>query len=152
MVIEYSCTFWVWYNLLTSLTPEPAQQALPVPGGTSAVRIRVAAGEFLGYIGGRPPDFSVVNSEFTLSGFIVPERYAATPWKIHVVVPYDEARLMEKPTSQVMGFTNAAIVCDRSRRPGPGVGGCPRKGARRSYERSCRVGLELDFRAPEIEC
>ena len=79
VVIESSCTFWVWYILLTSLTPDLTQQALPAPGQTSAVRIPVQAGQLLGYIGGRTLDFSVVNSEVTLSGFIVPEHYAAEP-------------------------------------------------------------------------
>jgi hypothetical protein len=43
----------------------------------------------LGWIGGRTLDFSVVNSEVTLPGFIVPEHYAAEAWKIHVVDPFD---------------------------------------------------------------
>lgn len=89
LVIEGSCTFWVWYNLLTSLTPELSQQALPEPGRSAAVRIPIQAGEQIGTIGGRTLDFSVVNSEVTLSGFIVPEHYAAEAWKIHVVDPFD---------------------------------------------------------------
>ena len=88
VVIEGSCTFWVWYNLLTSLTPELAEQALPGPGQSSAVRIPVAAGQLLGYIGGRTLDFAVVNSEVTLTGFLVPEHYAGEAWKIHVVDPF----------------------------------------------------------------
>ena len=91
MVIEGSCTFWVWCHLLTSLTPELAQQALPRPGETRAVRIPVQAGELLGYIGGRTLDFSLVNSEVTLSGFIVPEHYAVESWKVHVVDPFGAA-------------------------------------------------------------
>lgn len=87
--IESSCSFWVWYNLLTSLTPELAQQALPEPGGTSSVRIPVTAGQLIGYIGGRTLDFAVVNSEVTLTGFIVPEHYAGESSKIHIVDPFD---------------------------------------------------------------
>jgi len=89
VVIETSCTFWVWYNLLTSITPELSQQTLPGPGQSSAVRIPVTAGQLLGYIGGRTLDFSVVNSEVTLAGFIVPEHYDAEGWKTHVVDPFD---------------------------------------------------------------
>jgi hypothetical protein len=89
VVIESSCTFWVWYILLTSLTPDLAEQALPGPGQSSAVRIPVTAGQLIGYIGGRTLDFSVVNSEVTLAGFIVPEHYAAESWKIHIVDPFD---------------------------------------------------------------
>jgi hypothetical protein len=89
VVIETSCTFWVWYNLLTSLTPELAQQALPAPGQASAVRIPVTGGQLLGHIGGRTLDFAVISSEVTLAGFIVPEHYAAEGWKTHVVDPFD---------------------------------------------------------------
>ena len=89
VTIEGSCTFWVMYNLLTSLTPELSQQALPKPGESSAVRIPVTAGQVLGFIGGRTLDFSVVSSELTLSGFIVPEHYATEVWKLHVVDPFD---------------------------------------------------------------
>ena len=89
VIIEGSCTFWVLYHLLTSLTPELSQQALPRPGESSAVRIPVAAGQVIGLIGGRTLDFSVVSSEVTLSGFIVPEHYAAEAGKLHVVDPFD---------------------------------------------------------------
>ena len=102
VVVEASCTFWVWYNLLTSLTPELAQQALPEPGGNSAVRIPVTAGQLLGYIGGRTLDFAVVNSEVTLTGFIVPEHYATEGWKVHIVDPFD---YFEEPLrSQLLAF------------------------------------------------
>jgi len=84
LVIEYSCTFWVWYTLLTSLTPELAKQALPGPGGMSDVRIPATAGQRLGYISGRTPDFSVVDSELMLSGLIAIEHYAFEPRKIYV--------------------------------------------------------------------
>jgi hypothetical protein len=68
---------------------ELTEQALPGPGENAEVRIPVSAGQLLGWIGGRTLDFSVVNSEVTLSGFIVPEHYAAEAWKIHVVDPFD---------------------------------------------------------------
>ncbi len=87
--IEYSCTFYVWYNLLTSLTPELSQQVLPAPGETSSVRIPVKAGQLIGYIGGRTLDFAIINSEVTLTGFIVPEHYGTESWKTHIVDPFD---------------------------------------------------------------
>jgi hypothetical protein len=34
-------------------------------------------------------DFGVVNSEVTLSGFIVPSHYDYEPWKIHTVDPFE---------------------------------------------------------------
>ena len=89
LFIEGSCTFWVWYNLLTSLTPELTQQALSKPGENSPVRIPIKAGQLLGYIGGRTLDFAVIDSEITLSGFIIPEHYASESWKIHIVDPFD---------------------------------------------------------------
>lgn len=87
--IEGSCTFWVLYHLLTSLTPELALQALPAPGESTAVRIPVTAGQLIGYIGGRTLDFSVVNTEVTLTGYIVPEHYITEVGKIHIVDPFD---------------------------------------------------------------
>jgi hypothetical protein len=89
LAIEYSCTFYVWYNLLTSLTPELAEQALPAPGETTSVHIPVEAGQLIGYIGGRTLDFAIVDSEVTLTGFVVPEHYATESWKTHIVDPFD---------------------------------------------------------------
>jgi hypothetical protein len=87
VVIEGSCTFYVWYILLTSLTPEIMAQAMPEPDVFPSIRIPVKAGDLIGYIGGRTLDFSIINTELTLPGFSMPEHYNE-PWKIHVDDPF----------------------------------------------------------------
>lgn len=84
--LYYNCTFYSYYDLITSLSPELA--AL-VPTDTSefwhkTVHIPVKAGQEIGRIGGQTLDWAVYNAEVTLPGFIVPEHYTdLEPWKIH---------------------------------------------------------------------
>jgi hypothetical protein len=89
VVIDYTCTFVSYYDLLTSLTPDIQSQV-----GTQSnvnVNIPVKAGEVIGKIGGQTLDFGVWDTTKTLKGFIVPSHYDGEPWKIHVVDPLDYA-------------------------------------------------------------
>jgi hypothetical protein len=87
--IELSCSFWVYYDLMTALAPDVAAQAGDVSRGTVFVRIPVRAGQVIGKVGGRTLDVGVVNADVTLPGFLVPEHYEREPWKIHTVDPFD---------------------------------------------------------------
>jgi len=87
IVFEGSCTYWVYYDLVTQLEPV----VLAAGGGALAannsayIRYRVTAGKLIGRVGGQTLDLGTVNADVTLPGLLIPEHYAAEPWKIHSV-------------------------------------------------------------------
>jgi hypothetical protein len=85
MMFEGSCTYWVYYDLVTQLEP-----AILAAGGSALaannealVRIPVTAGQLIGRVGGQSLDLGTVNSDITLPGLLVPAHYIAEPWKVH---------------------------------------------------------------------
>ena len=77
IVFEGSCTFWVYYDLVTQLEP-----ALLAAGGSALaanqsvnVRIAVTPRQLIGRVGSQTLDLGTINSEITLPGFIVPAHY-----------------------------------------------------------------------------
>ncbi|MEK7623234.1 MAG: hypothetical protein AAB408_01005, partial [Patescibacteria group bacterium] len=81
---------------VTTLAPaiEAAIGSLP-PGGSGYVRVPVSAGSVIGTkisdVQNRrfQVDFNVVDTDTTLTGFVVPEHYDGEVWKIHTVDPYE---------------------------------------------------------------
>ncbi len=88
VVFEYSCTFYSYYDLLTSLTPDLLVKADFSHGLYSNTRIPVTAGQLIGKIGGQTVDFSVFNEHVNLTGFINQTHYNSEVWKIHVDNPF----------------------------------------------------------------
>ncbi len=88
--VEYSCTFWSYYDLITKLAPDIQKvwEAGPNKDRGGLVRIPVTAGQVIGKIGGQTLDVGVINSEITLPGFTTPALYEREPWKIHTVDPF----------------------------------------------------------------
>ena len=80
LVFSVTCTFFYYYDLLTSLEPGIKQKSLP---------IEVKAGQLIGRIGGQTLDFAVWDTTKPLPGFIVPEHYQEEPWKIYTADPLD---------------------------------------------------------------
>lgn len=83
--IYYNCTFFSYYDLITSLSPELQAK---VPSDTSKswnemVNIPIKAGQEIGKIGGQTLDWAVYNAETKLTGFVVAEHYDREPWKIY---------------------------------------------------------------------
>lgn len=89
VVIDHTCTFLSYFDLITSLSPEIQSQV----GKQEYVNVNipVKAGQVIGKIGGQTLDFAVWDTTKTLSGFLVPDRYKNEPWKIHTVDPLDYA-------------------------------------------------------------
>ena len=91
VAFEGSCTYWVYYDLITQLEP-----AFLSAGGSdlasnneALVRIPVTAGQLIGRVGGQTLDLGTVNADITLPGLLVPEHYIAEPWKVHSVDALD---------------------------------------------------------------
>lgn len=91
VIIEHSCTFWTFIDLVNQLDTAILRKTGVIPGGPPRfVRIPVASGQAIGVVRGRHGiDFAVVNSEVTLPGFIVPDHYNRSPAKIHTVDPFE---------------------------------------------------------------
>lgn len=79
LVFTVSCTFFYYYDLLTSVQPGIDSAHLP---------ISVKAGQLIGHIGGQTLDFAVWNTKKPLSGFVNPDSYRAEAWKIYTDNPF----------------------------------------------------------------
>ena len=91
VVIEHSCTFWTYFDLMTQLAPRINEEIGEIAAGgpSRPIRVAVRAGEVIGRVGGQGLDFAVVNLDVTLPGFIVLAHYDREPWKIHTVDPIE---------------------------------------------------------------
>lgn len=92
VVITYSCTFFSYFDLITSLDPKIAAQ-LPEgweKSGQNKDVIQVSAGQVVGKVGGQSLDFAVWDTEKPLKNLLIPAAYnVAEPWKIVTVPPLD---------------------------------------------------------------
>lgn len=93
LTIEHSGTFYTLYDLISSLDETILDQldastrsrfANREPGPPLHVRIPVKAGQKLGTVAGRSLDFSVVNTQTRLPGFLHPEIYGHYAWRAHM--------------------------------------------------------------------
>lgn len=80
LVFSVTCTFFYYYDLLTSVESNINDKNLP---------ISVKAGQLIGHIGGQTLDFAVWDTTKPLAGFIVPEHYEAEAWKLYTADPLD---------------------------------------------------------------
>lgn len=80
LIFSVTCTFFYYYDLLTSLEPEFSDKHLPID---------VKKGQLIGHIGGQTLDFAVWDTTKPLSGFLIPEHYRAESWKIYTADPLD---------------------------------------------------------------
>ena len=81
IVIEHGCGLSSIFIHVGQLAPALAAVA-PPPGEYTGVAVTVAAGEQIGSFQGNV-DYNVVDAAVTLAGLLVPEHYAAEPWKVH---------------------------------------------------------------------
>ncbi len=78
IVVQHNCTFYSYYDLMTSLDPGIASK---LKAGDKHIAIK--AGQVIGRVGGQSLDTAIYNLELTLPGFINPGTYSAEPSKIH---------------------------------------------------------------------
>ncbi len=91
IVIEYTCSFYSYFDLITSLSPDILSKAGNIDdrqNNQGPLRIPIKEGQEIGRIGGQTLDFAVWNTGVILKGFIVPEHYQGEPWKIHTDDPF----------------------------------------------------------------
>ena len=78
IVIQYSCSFYSYFDLLTSLNPAIAQK---LESGDHHVAVK--AGQEIGRVGAQSLDTAIYNLDLTLPGFVKPNSYVGEAWKIH---------------------------------------------------------------------
>ncbi|MEK6837470.1 MAG: hypothetical protein AABX69_02360, partial [Nanoarchaeota archaeon] len=110
VVIEHSCIFYTIFIHVDKLSDKIMAAAGLKEGevGNHAwPRIPVEEGEVIGTIGVGKLDFSVIDANVTLKGFVKPESYEGEPWKIHAVDTFDyyeeplKSRLLDKNIRKV---------------------------------------------------
>lgn len=91
LVFTQSCTFFYYYDLVTSLSPELKAAFDKAAGGTRSASMNypVKAGDLIGRIGGQTLDFAVWDTTKPLTGFVRPEHYESEPWKVYTADPLD---------------------------------------------------------------
>ena len=92
VIIEHSCTFYTIFIHVDKLSQKVMDEAGFKEGevGKQAwPRIQVKQGEAFGSIGVGKLDFSVMDENITLKGFVRPETYEGEVWKIHTVDTFD---------------------------------------------------------------
>ena len=91
IVISYSCTFFSYFDLVNSLSPEVAAKmpsGYETINGPQKVKIPVKAGQMVAKIGGQSLDYAVWDTTKTLKGLLVPMAYNnKEPWKLNTVEP-----------------------------------------------------------------
>ncbi len=89
-VISYSCTFFTYFDLATSLSPEITAKLDKGWESKQVIHtnIPVKAGQVIGKVGGQSLDFAVWDTTVTLKNLLVPVAYNnKEPWKIHTAPP-----------------------------------------------------------------
>jgi len=82
LVIQHTCSFFSYFDLLTSLDPAIEKELTGFHLRT-APHVAVKSGQVLGKVGAQSLDTGIYNFNKTLTGFIVPEHFAVEFWKIH---------------------------------------------------------------------
>ena len=90
-VFMHTCTFFTYYDLVTSLEPSIDAEFERVADGNYAgeIDLEVKEGQLVGWIGGRTLDFAVWDTTKPLSGFVIPDHYKSEAWKIYTADPYE---------------------------------------------------------------
>lgn len=88
LVIAHNCQYYSIFIHVHQLS-DALKQAVGTlqPNENKSVAIELKAGDKLGKIGGSPVDWSLMDVNQKLKGFITPDLYKRESWKIHVIDP-----------------------------------------------------------------
>ncbi|HEV7453980.1 MAG TPA: hypothetical protein VGO07_01850 [Candidatus Saccharimonadales bacterium] len=81
LYFQHSCSFYTYFDLLTSLEPGLAKQ-IDASGGKD-LHIPVKSGQQIGRVGAQSLDTAVYNFDLTLKGFVNPDSYKTELYKLH---------------------------------------------------------------------
>lgn len=90
LTISHSCRYFSIFIHIHKLsdTLKSAVGSLN-PNESKNTSIELKAGDVLGYVGGQTFDWTSVDTQTQLKGFITPALYEGESWKIHTVSPFD---------------------------------------------------------------
>jgi hypothetical protein len=88
LVIAHNCQYYSIFIHIHQLS-DALKQAVGTlqPNESKMVNVELNAGDKLGKIGGSPFDWSLLDVNKRLTGFITPSLYKGENWKIHVIDP-----------------------------------------------------------------
>lgn len=81
LYFQHSCTFFTYFDLLTSL--DPAIKAQIDAAGGKNLHIAVKAGQEIGRVGAQSLDTAAYNLDLNLKGFVNPASYKTELFKLH---------------------------------------------------------------------
>jgi len=81
LYFQHSCSFYTYFDLLTSLTPS-LKAEIDKSGGKD-LHIAVKSGQEIGRVGAQSLDTAVYNFDLTLKGFVNPDSYKTELYKLH---------------------------------------------------------------------
>lgn len=89
IILRFSCRYYAIFIHAHALAPK-VQKAVGTisPSETKFITVPVKAGEPVAKMSGQWLDWSMNDTQSTLSGFIHPKLYESEPWKIHTVDPF----------------------------------------------------------------
>lgn len=89
LVMRFSCRYYSIFIHVHELSPaiKAAVGNLEHGKNSPPINVPVKAGEMLAKVGANPFDWTMVDTEIKLAGFITPSLYDGEPWKIHSIDP-----------------------------------------------------------------
>ena len=90
LVISHSCRYFSILIHINKLGDKlKAEVGTLQPNESKQTSVALKAGEVIGYIGSSTFDWTPVDTQTTLKGFITPSLYEGESWKIHTISPFD---------------------------------------------------------------
>lgn len=88
--VSFSCRYFAIFIHLHKLSPTLQTAIGELPAGQSKqLDVPLKAGELIAHIGGTSFDWTMLDTDTKLAGFISPKLYEGESWKIHTISPFD---------------------------------------------------------------
>lgn len=89
IVVSFNCQYYSIFIHVHQLSDKlKAEVGDLTPNTNKQLALNLRAGDPIGKIGGNPVDWTMVDTEATLKGFISPRLYEREPWKMHTIDPF----------------------------------------------------------------
>lgn len=111
IVVSFNCRYFAIFIHVHQLSDALKQEVGTLePNQSKQVNLSLKAGDPIGKIGGNPVDWTMVDVQTTLKGFITPSYYEREPWKIHSIDPFSVYSGTLKEQLQAKSLRTAAPI------------------------------------------